>query len=41
MRDRTLVFGSDKIELKRNFMRVRLDVLIGVTKIVDTIFNRK
>lgn len=39
-RDRTLIFGPDKIEARRNFMKVRLDVLKGVTKIVDTLFGK-
>jgi para-nitrobenzyl esterase len=38
-RDRTLVFGPDKIEQRSNFMKVRLGMLIGVTKIVDTLFR--
>jgi len=39
-RDRTLIMGPEKIELRRNFMRARLDVLIGVSKIVDTLFGK-
>lgn len=40
LRDRTLVFGQDKIEQRSNFMKVRLDVLMGVTKIVDSLFGK-
>lgn len=40
LRDRTLVFGPEKIEQRRNFMKPRLDVLKGVTKIVDTVFGK-
>ncbi len=39
-RDRTLVFGPDGIEQRRNFMKTRLDVLMGATKIVDSLFKR-
>jgi para-nitrobenzyl esterase len=40
LRDRTLVFGPDKIELKSNFMRARLSVMIGLSKIADTLFSK-
>lgn len=40
LRDRTLVFGPKKIEQRRNFMKARLDVLKGVTKIADTVFGK-
>lgn len=40
LRDRTLVFGPEKIEQRRNFMKARLDVLKGVAKIVDTVFDK-
>lgn len=40
LRDRTLVFGPDAITAKRNFMKVRLDVLIGVTRLVDRVLQR-
>ncbi|MFT3732938.1 MAG: carboxylesterase/lipase family protein [Hyphomicrobium sp.] len=40
LRDRTLVFGEDDIEQRRNFMKARLDVLKGVTKIADTLFGK-
>lgn len=33
--DRTMIFGQDRIEQKSDFMKVRLDVVMGVTKIVD------
>lgn len=39
-RDRTLVFGPDKIEQRHNFMKVRLDVLVGATKIIDSLFGK-
>ena len=35
LRDRTMIFGPDEIEQRRNFRKVRLDVLKGATKIVD------
>jgi hypothetical protein len=35
LRDRTMIFGPETIEQRRNFMKVRLDVLKGTTKIVD------
>lgn len=37
LRDLTLIFGPEKIEQRRNFMKARLDVLKGVTKIVDSV----
>lgn len=40
LRDRTLIFGPSAIEQRRNFMKVRLDVLMGVAKIVDTVFGK-
>lgn len=40
LRDSTLVFGPEKIEQKKNFMKLRLDVLMGTTKIVDTLFGK-
>ena len=35
LRDRTMMFGPETIEQRRNFMKVRLDVLKGATKVVD------
>lgn len=35
LRDRTLVFGPDRIAQRHNFMKIRLDVLKGATKVVD------
>lgn len=40
LRDRTLIFGPSAIEQRRNFMKVRLDVLMGAAKIVDTVFGK-
>ncbi len=40
LRDRTLVIGADGITQRRSFMKVRLDVLMGVTRIVDKVFSR-
>jgi para-nitrobenzyl esterase len=37
--DRTMIF-ADEIAVQSNFMRPRLDVFIGVTKIIDTILKR-
>jgi para-nitrobenzyl esterase len=41
LRDRTLVIGPDAITQQRNFMKVRLDVLMGVTRIVEKLFKRE
>lgn len=35
LRDRTMIFGPEAIAQRRNFMKVRLDVLKGATKVVD------
>jgi para-nitrobenzyl esterase len=39
-RDRTMIFGPEKIEQRSNFMKVRLDVLMGATKVVETLFSK-
>jgi para-nitrobenzyl esterase len=39
LRDATLVFGRDTIELERNFMRLRLNALIGAAKLVDGVLG--
>ena len=38
--DRTMVFG-DKVEVESGFMRARLNVFIGVSKVVGTVLGRK
>lgn len=38
-RDRTLYLG-DKIEVRNRFMRARLNVFIGVTKVIDAVLGR-
>lgn len=35
LRDRTMVFGPDRIAQRHNFMKIRLNVLKGATKVVD------
>lgn len=39
LRDRALIFGPDTIEQRNNFMKARLNALMGTTKIVDTLFR--
>lgn len=41
LRDRTLLIGPSDVSQKPRFMKVRLDVLMGVARIVDTLFQRK
>jgi len=38
--DKTMLFGETVI-VQTNFMKARLDVLIGVTKILDSVLNRE
>jgi para-nitrobenzyl esterase len=40
LRDRTMVFG-DKVEIESGFMRARLNVMIGASKIAGTLLGRK
>ena len=35
LRDRSLVFGREKVEPRSNFMRIRLDTMTGVTRLLD------
>ncbi len=37
--DRTLVVG-DEIEVERNFMRTRLNILLGVTRFLNRVLGR-
>lgn len=39
-RDRTLIFGQEQIEPRNNFMKVRLDVLMGAAAIVEALFRK-
>jgi para-nitrobenzyl esterase len=38
--DKTMLFG-EKIEVQTNFMKTRLNIFIGVTKILGRVLNRK
>jgi para-nitrobenzyl esterase len=40
LRDRTMVFG-EKVELESGFMRARLNVIIGASRIAGTLLGRK
>jgi para-nitrobenzyl esterase len=40
LRDRTMVFGNDKIELERNFMKARLDILKAGVSVVERLFAK-
>lgn len=40
LRDRTLVIGPNSIVLEKNFMRPRLSILIGITKIAGSLFSK-
>jgi para-nitrobenzyl esterase len=40
LRDRTMVFGNEKVELQRNFMKARLDILKAGVGLVERLFAR-